>query len=1402
MRLEKTLLIIGYCLILNHVSAQPEEYLFSHVDVTFGLSNNHVTGIYKDARGFMWFGTVSGLNRYDGYQTRVFKHDPRDPHSIADNYIEQIFEGPGGKMWVESRKGRYNIYDVCQDRFDVDFGGYLRGLGLPIYELLTIAPSRSGYWFIYRDSGLFHYMPDGKIAAFRPGSRADGLSNLPVVTAREDGNGNCWVVHENGLIEEIDGRRNKVVFRLTMLENEFGNVPMTFCRLFVDAQNDLWLFSNGVFKGAYYYHPPTRALRHFALDAGERKLNSNMVLAALQDKKGLIWLGTDHGGVDIIDKRDFSSKFVGHVEDDNKSIAENSITTLYRDNRGTVWLGTYKSGVSYYHQDNFQFPQYRHEPNRPGTLPFEDVNSFAEDGSGNIWIGANGGGLLYFDRKKNSFHQWLHDPRNPNSLCSNIIVSLLLDKEGKLWIGTYFGGLDCFDGQRFVHYRHDDNDPYSLADDRVMCLCEDGDGQLWVGTLAAGMDRLDRRRKVFYHYRANLPNSIHNDYVSSIITDAQDNLWIGTGYGIDVIEKNTGNIRHYSVDYNQLSSDNVTWLYMDSKQRLWAATREGLDVLCPDEKAFQVFTTEDGLPDNTIRDIEEDSVGRLWVSTANGLSRISVVPAGDRSGLRIRCRNFHEQDGLQGREFNERTGIVTRDGSLLFGGPNGFNMFRPEDITPGRKTPPIVLTGLEVFDKSIRVGDQMAGHTILQKALTETGEITLTHHDNVFSIEFASLGYIPNATNRYAYKLEGFSRNWLITDGKIRKATYTNLDAGDYTFRVKASDEDGEWYDKEATLRITVLPPWWRTPLAYTVYVLLLAGALLLARWMVLQRAKSRFALENERRETRRMHEMDLMKIRFFTNMSHELRTPLSLILAPVDKLINQSPQSDNRRQYDMIRRNARRLLHLVNQLLDFRKMEEGELKLHLREGDVIRFVKDISLSFVDLAERKNIRFTYNEEGGSLLTRWDHDKLERILFNLLSNAFKFTPENGAVTVTVKTERPGSPAAAGRNGEEEVLLSIAIADTGIGIEPDKQEKIFERFFQNDIPDTILNQGSGIGLSITQEFVRMHNGRLSVRSELDKGSCFTVTLPLREIKAPVSPWAEGSEWDERAGEHEVPKLLQPVVGGVNGTKGARADSAPKGAPTILIVEDNEDFRFYLKDNLRAHYKIIEASDGKEGWKKVLAEQPQLVVSDISMPHMDGIQLCRKIRTDERTAQIPVILLTAMSGETVELEGLHTGATDYISKPFNFEVLLSRIRNAVEYTETVRKTWQRRVETAPAPVEASSGDEVFLREVMAYIEKNIGDPDLSVEAMSQQFHTSRSTFYKRVLLLTGKTPVEFIRHLRLQRAAELLEKSQLTVAEIAYTVGFNNPKYFTQYFKSAFDCIPSAYRQDKKMAGQRDR
>jgi signal transduction histidine kinase/ligand-binding sensor domain-containing protein/CheY-like chemotaxis protein/AraC-like DNA-binding protein len=1452
MKLKTTLLILALGSASFRLSAQSTEYQFSTLNFSNGLSNNHITSLYKDPRGFMWFGTMSGLDRYDGYQFKVFRHDERDPHSIGDNFIEQIFEGPEGKMWVQSRSSRFNIYDLTTDQFDHDYAGYLRKHALPEFWLLSITRGATGYWFVYRDSGIYHLDFDGKVIAVHQDSTRPGcLASAIISDAKEDHAGNCWVLHQNGLLEKVDGRTHTVVFRTTRLSNVIGNNQIP-CGLYIDNQDDIWLYAAGYFKGVFCFHPPTGDFTHFssAADVPAKaghpqtptpRLSSDVIYTAIQDDKGKIWLATDHGGVDVLDKNTGTVTTLTHIEDDRKSLAENSLPAMIRDSTGTIWLATFKSGINYYHENGSQFPLFRHHPHDPHSLSFDDVNKFAEDSAGNIWIGSNGGGLIYFDRRRNTFRQYLNDPANPASLANNIIVSLLIDHDNHLWIGTYFGGLDYFDGKRFIHYRHDDHRPASLADDRVMCLYEDSDHDIWAGTLAGGLDRFDRKKNGFDHFNRSQPNSIRNNYVSSVLEDQEHNLWIATAYGIDVLDKRNSRFTHFSSDNNQLSTDNVILLFRDSRNNMWVATRDGLNLYLPEKKSFRSFSTDNGLPDNTIRSIVEDQNHDLWVSTSNGLSRIRITTAGDHPGpVRIRCRNYHEKDGLQGREFNERTALATRDGSLLFGGPNGFNLFRPENITNTATPPPIVLTGLDIFNKSVHVGEQMGNHAILNRALSETREITLTHSEDVFSIEFAALDFVDNPGDKYAYTLEGFSRNWLVTDGNARKATYTNLDAGTYTFKVKAADEDGQWYDREATLKIVILPPFWKTPLAYVVYALALIGILLIARRMVIRKAHARFALEQERRETKRLHEIDLMKIRFFTNMSHELRTPLSLILAPVEKLLagpsssdphppaaqpldprqpnprdprQSTPQpSDPRVQYEMIRRNARRLLHLVNQLLDFRKMEEGELKLHPRQGDILTFIKEISYSFIDLAERKNISFAYHSDSESLLTAFDHDKIERILFNLLSNAFKFTPANGAVTVDATTE----PAA------DKVILIIKVKDTGIGIAPDIREKIFDRFFQSSIPDTILNQGSGIGLAITQEFVRMHHGQLAVESELDKGSCFTIRLPFTPLSATpqisplphaaatpaitAKPTAHNGTLINGAPINGASTTTPPINGASTATpplngapstlNGAPPPAITAKRPTILIVEDNEDFRFYLKDNLRHFYSIIEATDGREGWRKALAEHPDLIVSDISMPAMNGMELCKKISTDERTAQIPVILLTAMTGDGAELNGLRTGAIDYIIKPFNFELLLSRIRNILTHTATVRKTYQRQVQATPATLEIESEDEVFIKNVLEQIEKNIGNPDLSVGELGARFHTSRSTFYKRLLLLTGKTPIEFIRQIRLQRAAELLEKSQLTVAEIAYTVGFNNPKTFSQYFKEEFNRIPSAYRSEKKV------
>jgi DNA-binding response OmpR family regulator/nitrogen-specific signal transduction histidine kinase len=538
------------------------------------------------------------------------------------------------------------------------------------------------------------------------------------------------------------------------------------------------------------------------------------------------------------------------------------------------------------------------------------------------------------------------------------------------------------------------------------------------------------------------------------------------------------------------------------------------------------------------------------------------------------------------------------------------------------------------------------------------------------------------------------------------------------------------------------------------------------------------FQLEQERQEAQRMRELDMLKIRFFTNVSHEFRTPLTLILTPLDKLLKHTPDPEQSRQLTLIHRNARRLLNLVNQLLDFRKMEVQEIKLTPSQGDIISFIKEVASSFSDLSEKKNIHFSFQSTISEFVTFFDSDKLEKILFNLLSNAFKFTPEQGSVTVGLELKELENGSA------EKGWLEIKVTDTGIGIPADKQDKIFESFFQHETPGHIVNHGSGIGLVITREFVKLHGGTITVESEPDKGSTFTVWLPLQKA-------AEHSRQIQQMPEDVL--LLAPLAD--EEEENTAPNLAANKKPVVLLIEDNEDFRFYLKDNLKAQYTLIEAANGKEGWTLALQIVPDLIVSDVMMPEMNGIDLCRKIKQDPRTSHIPVILLTARASEEQQLEGLGTGANDYITKPFNFELLLSRIKNQITQRERIRKTFQKQLEINPSEITITSLDEKLLQKTLAMVEKNIGNPDFSVEELSKELGMSRVYLYKKLLALTGKTPLEFIRTIRLKRAAQLLEKSQLTVSEIAYQVGFNNPKYFTKYFKMEFNTIPSVYLSEKR-------
>jgi signal transduction histidine kinase/ligand-binding sensor domain-containing protein/DNA-binding response OmpR family regulator len=1358
------------CLLIQpafKVSAQ--EYRFAHIDAAQGLSNNHVNTVYRDNAGFLWVGTASGLNRFDGYSMRVFRNEPTDSTSLLHDNVIRLFEIPGGKMGVVTANG-ICVYDPVTEKFSIDFR-FLQKFSIhnPANLINIVHDRNDNYWFLMQNGGLVHYnKKSGKtISVQHVNHDTSSVSTNNITSLAQHTDGSYWIAHSNGIIEKaiLTEQGIKVIKKLTFLYERMSDKEMALhWEIIIDSDGDLWIYSN-YNKGVFYFNLRQGRTHQLGKNSPEVNISSDLIGGIAEDNRGHIWIGT-HEGIDVVNKETLSVNTISRSSENENTLSQNSITTMFRDSDGMVWAGTYKGGLNYFHENIMRFALINRY-SKPYGLPYEDVNSFVEDKKGNLWLGTNGGGLIYFNRQTGKYTTYRHDPKNPHSLSSDVIVSIFIDHEDKLWIGTFTGGLNCLDGQKFTRYQHDPSNVKSLPSESVWHIFEDSQQRLWIGTLDGGVNLFDRQRKTFIRYHDPDQRALRSDYIPTIVEDSEGNIWFGSSKGIDVLMKTTGKILHFESEKNNartIGNNVIIDVIEDSKRRIWVGTTGGLSLWDKKRNRFINFTEKHGLPHKIIMSMLEDNDGRLWLGTPSGLSCATISTKDD--SVLVSFRNYAEADGLQGMQFNENAALKTRSGELIFGGANGFNIFNPRDLSHNKIVPRLAFTDFQLFNRSIPIGPLSDERFTLPRSITTNPSIVLSKSDNVFSIEFAALNFIQPSKNQYKYKLEGFNNDWLSTDAKNRRVTFTNLNAGDYIFHVIASNNDGVWNEKGISLNITVLPPFWKSRTAYVIYMLFVLLLLFATRKVIQQREMMKFAIRQQTEEVKRSRELDMMKTKFFTNVSHELRTPLALILSPLEELRTQAVDPNQRKHFDLIQRNAKRLLNLVNQLLDFRKMEVQSIGFRPSSGDLIQFVRETVSSFSDISQKKDIRLTFESNASSFEACFDYDKIEKILLNLLSNAFKFTMGRGEISVTINVED---------SSEENALVELRVKDTGIGIPSEKLELIFERYFQNDLPNSIMNQGSGIGLAITKEFVRIHGGTIRVESEIEKGSCFIVTLPLRKlVHVSQEPINEPGHRITNKNEIDV--------------------DTSKGKPLVLLVEDNEDFRFYLKDNLKTTYSVIEAATGDEGWKIALEQSPDLIVSDIMMPGMNGLELCKKLKTDQRVSHIPVILLTARSGEEQRLEGFEVGADDYIPKPFNFQVLVSRIRNLIMLRQNLHTLFANENGIKITELQITPVDQQFLQRFMQVIEMNIGNAELSVVEVSHELGVSRSQLFKKIQALTGKSPMELLRTIRLQHAAQLLEKSQLSVAEVAYKVGFNSPKYFARYFKERYHVVPSAYASSK--------
>lgn len=1332
---------------------QERELNFMNISSKEGLSSNIVNTILKDKYGYMWFGTDDGLNKYDGQHFTIYRHKVTDSTSLISNEILCLYEDKEGNLWVGTGSGLV-MYDRKLDSF-INFP-YSKGRAIP-----SICEDADGKIWVGTYDGLLMLNPKSKkFSALNLSVNANhAVLKQSILHIYRDRKNKIWLGTNTGLYLYLKNKRDfKRFFHsdsqpYSLVNNSIGAIHE-------DDKGHLWI---GTKDGLSMLRSDEHSFLNYHYNSQDsRTLSSNIIYTIDSEPNDKIWIGTEEG-LNILNP---SNGKVTRVERDgrnNYGLIGKSVKSILIDSQGIYWVATYRCGINKYDKNLAFFNFVQSDRYDPHGLSAPIVTSFAQaKNPQEVYVGTDGGGLNLFDIKT-GVSKHISINQTPNSKGLSILTMENVGSE--IWIGTFLKGIFILDTKnRSVRQIIKGNGPNNLVGADVFAIKKDRNDNIWLGTNGQGVDFYSAKDHTFHHF-INDKMSV-NGYIRAIEEDNEGNIWIGSyGKGIAVYNPLTNQTLLLNKSDINLPSDYITSIYKANNGIIWVGTAgEGLCFYDQMNSKFVSFTEDDGLPNGFIYKILEDDNGKIWVSTNKGISCFDP-----RSK---KFKNYSHYNGLQKSPFVLGAGIKLGE-RIFFGGTSGFNYFNPQHLFSNRNVPKIVLTDLKISNQSVHPSENAP----INQDISIAKEIHLDYKQN-FSLSFVALNYTSPQENQYAYKLENFDKDWNQV-GSNNTAVYTNLDPGEYTFKVKASSEAGSWVTPLTTIKIVVNPPFWMTIYAYIFYVLLVFSILWYIRYRGIKKLKADFALEQERLrvqqiieqerlEAERVHEFDQLKIKFLTNLSHEFRTPISLIMGPVEQLLQQETVDRKFDQLSMIRRNAKRLLNLVNQLLDFRNLKSQEQKLNLEEKDFIAFCRDVAESFKDLADRKQIHFEFHSSIKCYFTTFDPDKIERVLFNLLSNAFKFTKEG---EIVLKIDRL----------ESEEGIKLTLKDTGIGMEAREKDKIFERFFQTGSDAAILNQGSGIGLSITKEFVKMHNGTIEVESAVGMGSTFMIELPLAQVEDYLLMNDEEDLIDETIEVFSATPSDEPSIDAI--------------LPLILIVEDNEDLRFYLKDNLKSHYRIVEANNGKDAWQKVLSTHPELVLSDISMPHVSGIDLCRKIKSDKRTNHIPVLLLTALTGQEDQLLGLEIGANDYLTKPFNFEILNMKIRNLLTLNETLKATYSKRIKLTQPDLEIESDRDKLLAKMIQYIETNLTNPKLSVEDLSQHLGMSRGSLYTKVLEYTGESPVEFIRSVKLDKAAVLLEKSDMNISQISYSVGFATPNYFARAFKSRFNMLPSEYIQLKR-------
>lgn len=1341
------------------------------------IPSKDVNCIFYDSKGFTWIGTLDGLHRFDGYSYKTYRVD-NNRNSIHSNLIIAIDEDSKGNIWI----GTYGK-GVCKLNPETDELTSYENVnndpdGLPNDITSLIIDDKdflwTANWFgicrIKFDAAMNNVTQFNRI----PISVRNRNNNYAIKTIFQDKNNNIWV------------GSNLFTLRLKNPYSQPEKVEMEYYSCYSESICD---FENGILVGGYELNA---IVKNANVDTFKIHHLSSIISGKVLYDNHKIWIG-NRAGIFCLEQGESDNwETTRHLKKDFSELSLNSniITSITNDNVGQIWIGSRGGGVNIINSVSKQFQHYKHTLNR-GSIASDLAMCMFEDSYQNLWIGTEESGVSILqsggDYASGFKHIVVNNFPNENRVYAVEETQTPGSKSHKsiIWTGTshptYLTAYNPVTLEEIKLSAQTKNIGH------VFALENQDDSILWVGTYGQGLWRLtlDNQGNIanMRNFTPDSPSGkgLLSFIIRNIFRDSKGNIWISTDKGINRISKfesvkDQPYFEAFTIgkDESHLSHDYVLQIIESRNGNIWIGTMGGGMIRFNDnlngKYSFTTVTSNDGLPNNTIKTIVEDNEGILWLASNKGLTKYNPVDGN--------IMNYDVDDGLQDNDFSEICGLKRKNNEIIFGGINGFNVFKSEILPIDKIKPRLYFTEFQILNKNIKVDDLVDNKKILKKTIEYTKEIELDYNHNSFTIGFVGIQYHAPQKHNYRYILEGFDKEWYKASADYRYAKYTNIPDGVYTFKVMGSNSDNIWTDEPIELTIRIKPPGYRSPLALFIYFVVLIITLIVITKAVKEVAQRKRDVLVANMEKDRIEEISRLKLQFFTNISHEFKTPLTLLSSPLDLLIREGESTFSKNQLynlNLIKHNAGIMIRLVNQILDFRKLDQNKLQLQPSRQSLNEFLRNIYTAFEVLAKQKNISYNfYPYKGGDDI--WiDVDKMEKVVYNLLSNAFKYTQENGRIVMFAEADLDSNQ------------FVIKVSDTGIGIDKNEEIHIFERYYQSENKNKRNISGTGIGLALAKGFVDLHKGEIGFYPNSDEGTVFYVKLRMGNAHFPREMLAE----PQALGSFVAPEYHSPK------------EDMPEESPTalkadlnkMLVVEDNYDLRKQVKNIFRNQYVVFEAEDGIQGLELCKKEQPDIVVTDVMMPKMDGIELCNRIKSDEEISHIPVMLLTAKNTDETIVEGYEFGADGYVAKPFNIDVLVARVNSLVKIREQLKNRFQKEIQINPNIISNTPADSKFMDIILGFIEKNLSEPGYNVEQLSVDYGVSRIYLNKKIKALTGETSSEFIRNIKLKHAAEFLKQNKLNVSEVAWEVGYSDIRTFRKRFKEKFDLSPSDFAKQYK-------